>query len=254
MRISLLFLFALAWVSACIGCGQQPAPLSAHRELAARLEAVTVAMVVEVDAEGNEVASGGRLATYCGGVWVSSHNFLTASHCVAHLGEPPERRVLAEEFGLPLPPWNPVGGAVKFGDLGDLPEYYWTGKVTRFDPSRDLALVRCDEPCPPHESARIGLAPVDAGDRVEIVGHPVFHTWSYAEGYVSAIRPAEPNGEGVPMPTLQVEAPLSHGNSGGGCFDTDGNLIGIASYVESLTNGMGFFTYRDAIRRFLAES
>lgn len=210
------------------------------------LEAETVALVLVADED--------RIGAYCAGVWVAKDAFLTAGHCVATLGEPEAYGVLAE-LGLDMPPWNPVGQRVMFSQQGELSRdstsYYRTAKVAAFDKALDLALVRTDDANLQHATARVSQGEIDDGDRVEIVGHPSGHWWSYAEGYVSATRPTELNADRVPMPTLQLNIAISHGNSGGGAFDRNGELIGVCSYGEGNTNGMGFFVHRDAIRKFL---
>jgi serine protease Do len=144
---------------------------------------------------------------------------------------------------------NPIGHQILFGTQSD--GTYATGRVAAFSKASDLGLVQVDPPYVTHPFARVAEGEIHDGDDVAIVGHPSHHGWSFARGYVSASRPAEKNADGEPMPTLQIGAAFSRGNSGGGAFDSSGRLIGVASYVEGNTNGMGFFVHRDAVRAFL---
>lgn len=223
-----------------------PDAKSAHRALVERLESETVALVQPTD-EG--------LHTYCAGVWISPQIILTAAHCVSDLGKPSELDVL-EALGLPAPAWNPIGQIALFSLQGELNQdngsSYWLGKVVAYDKSVDLALVRANAPRPAHAFARLSQSTIAPGDVVEVVGHPGgLLAWSYSEGVVSVVREDLPEDGGVMIPTLQLQVAVSHGNSGGGAFDVDGNLIGIAWGASPEINGMGFFVHRDAIKQFL---
>lgn len=234
----LLTVFALTWISACVGCGTRPAAEAPRRELADRLERETVALVAIVNADGEE-AEAGRLVPYCAGTWVGPREILTAAHCL--------------EDGRQAP-----GSPVKFSQRGEyvlgFVSSYWTGKTVRVNPGFDLALVRADVAPPGHAVARVSAYAVAPGDRVEVVGHPSYHVWSYAEGYVAAYRPEERNAHGDAMPTLQLQVPISGGNSGGGAFDASGGLVGVCSYFESTMPGSSFFVAREAVAAFLANA
>lgn len=238
-------LLSFALFSTLVACTTTP-PTTPTRQLAAELEAETVAMV--------RVNDEGKAAMYCSGVFVSANVIVTAEHCVAFLGMPVERMML-HVLGLDgdMPRWDPVGQEAKFARQEDYARgVYWTGKVIGDDINDDLGAVLIDSPIPGHTFARLSMGGIYAGDKVELVGHPGGYTWSYAEGLVSSVRMHETNARGHEMPTLQIVGPIGPGFSGGGAFDASGNIIGIASYTDSRTNGMGFYIHRDAVRAFLA--
>lgn len=62
------------------------------------------------------------------------------------------------------------------------------------------------------------------GDKVYAIGSPLGLENSLSEGIISGIR----NKDGVKL--YQTTAPISPGNSGGGLFDENGNLIGITTF------------------------
>lgn len=243
MRVLLLLAFVLTWVSCCIGCGPRPpASPPTSRELAAQLEAETVALITKRD--------DGSFRSYCAGVWISETEFVTAGHCVEDLGKPESQTFaeqLAQVFGLPAPStWSPIGQPAEFSLQNEASEHR-IGDVVAYDAERDLGLVRA-ESFPPHAFASIRLGPISDGDHVEFVGHPLGHTWSYGEGYVSNSRAA---GHG---PVLQIAGPFTFGNSGGGAFDTRGRLLGIASFLIEGWDGEGFFIHRDSVLEFLRKA
>jgi len=65
---------------------------------------------------------------------------------------------------------------------------------------------------------------LQVGERVYAIGAPKGLELTLSEGLISALRPYE---GGL---VIQTTAPVSHGSSGGGLFDTEGNLIGITTF------------------------
>jgi S1-C subfamily serine protease len=254
MRSLTLLGFSLAWISACVGCGTRPEPQAPARQLAAQLEAETVAIVRLVDDDGND-SEDGKPTSYCAGVFVSPSVIVTAEHCVVILGMTPDRlelhRAGADDD---LPRWNPTGQRARYAMQGQLTNDgggYWSGTVLADDPDDDLGAIQLDAEHPMHAYAQVSTGEIADGDRVEIVGHPIGYLWSYAEGYVSASRNDTRNPHERLFPTLQVAGPIAPGNSGGGAFDAFGRLVGVASYQNNSMHGMGFFVHRDAVARFL---
>jgi S1-C subfamily serine protease len=210
--------------------------------LAAELTAETVAMVRLVNADGDDDPAG-KPRPFCSGVWVSPYVFVTAGHCVAAV-----REMATDDAN-----GDPVGYAVMFAEPGQIEDgSHSTGKILAWNKENDLGAVLADSDVSTrHAYAHLSTGSIEAGDPVEVVGHPVGYQFSFATGYVSAVRMTEPNANGDRMPTLQLNVAVSPGNSGCGAFDADGHIIGITSYSNRGANGMGFFVHRDAIRLFL---
>lgn len=68
----------------------------------------------------------------------------------------------------------------------------------------------------------------EVGDKVAAIGHPLGLSLTISEGIISAV-PDKKYG------ILQTTAAISHGSSGGGLFDSSGNLIGIMT-LGSVSN------------------
>ncbi len=220
--------------------------------LAEQLENQTVALVEETQ-DDDDLTPTTRLRTYCSGVWISDDQILTAAHCTADLGKPAAWGRLEQKERLP--DWDPTGAEALYAVHADLTPNNEVHKAYKsvvevFDKEEDLAVVRVDvSDMPKHAIARLSSADLRDGDDVHIVGHPKGVMWTYIRGVISSTR-AIPNPNDFTFKVLQISAPVWFGNSGGGAFDADGQLIGIASYITRAPN-MSFFVHRDVIRDML---
>jgi hypothetical protein len=118
----------------------------------------------------------------------------------------------------------------------------------------DLALVetRVDKPdalgvIPLGESRALVGAPVFA------IGNPLGLAWSYTGGTISAIRHWTTQ-EGQSVRILQTDAPVAPGSSGGGLFDSTGNLLGVISFGRQGPTGSSahFALSLEAVREAFA--
>lgn len=106
----------------------------------------------------------------------------------------------------------------------------------------DLALLRVPAAAgatlpaavPPGDWTRVGI-----GDDVFAVGDPLNFRTSLVRGTLSAMRTPE---SGTPVATIQAQIPLNPGNSGGGLYNRDGELLGLNSWTmaKEKAEGMGF--------------
>jgi Trypsin-like peptidase domain len=117
------------------------------------------------------------------------------------------------------------------------------GTVTWVAPDGiDLALVRAAIPPGIEPVQWQGMPKVSASDEVFAVGNPQGLGWTYTKGVVSATRkhkypPDRPVHE---VPVIQTDASITFGNSGGGLYSsTDGQLIGINSFIADPSGGKG---------------
>lgn len=93
--------------------------------------------------------------------------------------------------------------------------------IVMFDRARDIALIRM---CAPLNSPpMLPALEINVGDDVFAVGAPKGLGWTLSNGIVSALR--EDNGQRL----VQTTAPISPGSSGGGLFNTAGQIVGITS-------------------------
>jgi len=125
------------------------------------------------------------------------------------------------------------------------------GRLVHKDSKNDLALIKIDAPA--------GLEPVHMGnsDGVELgewvvgIGNPYGIGQSLMIGIVSAKDRRIP-GSGYP-PLIQIDAAMNLGNSGGPLFNMDGEVVGINTILLWKSQGIGFATPVNVVKRFLAE-
>lgn len=115
-------------------------------------------------------------------------------------------------------------------------------EVTARDESKDLALLRTE----PH-----GLAPVAVRGEPAVVGEEVWAAGA-PSGYVQltgGIVSAVIDSTGVP--SVQTDAAINHGNSGGPLLDSDGRLVGIVVTKSADQEGVGWATPAQQVQQFL---
>jgi S1-C subfamily serine protease len=143
---------------------------------------------------------------------------------------------------------------------------FWNGveldaTLVGTDPSTDLAVIRVD-------AQRSLLAPlsladssaVDVGDSVLALGSPFGLEGTVTAGIVSALHRemTAPNNFTI-TDTIQTDAAINHGNSGGPLLDRRGRVIGVNAQIESESggsDGVGFAipsnTVRSIVRQLIA--
>lgn len=266
-----LFLFLLLGLLSCTSVGTRPmTPLVSH------MSQSTVALVgTSEDLE--------EAYPYCTGVWVGFNTILTANHCVeaayvmnlekkiGKMSKEDRKEEIAKYRDMThaekkkLVVENTVIRYVVNGDVDqvDKPTYaIRLAVVIVVDPEHDLALIEASgRNLPSHEIAKVADVNPGIGEKVRFVGQPKGLYWTYVEGVVAAYRESLPeerslttdvNEINVVGPYLQASAPIWYGNSGGGAFDVDGNLVGIASFLTGAPHSC-FFIHRDVIFKLLRD-
>lgn len=201
----------------------------------------TVALVFQVTEEETK--------TYCTGVWVGDNIIITASHCIEgvleHINEQRSKPLTSKNLRIHYIVDKEVD------EVGKNPTGTHLGTCIGTDSVHDLALIRAEgNNIPTHGYAELSEQTPAIGEKVTVTGHPTGLYWSYIEGIVSAHRADMPIGEDRMGPYIQVSIPVWYGNSGGGLFDSDGKLVGIASFIAPPPN-TAFFIDISSIRDFL---
>jgi putative serine protease PepD len=138
---------------------------------------------------------------------------------------------------------------VGFGSAATYP-----ARIVGTDPSTDLAVVRVRAPVELLHPLGFGdSSRIQVGDSVYAIGNPFGLDRTMTAGIVSAtgrtIR--APNGLTIPE-TIQTDAPINHGNSGGPLLDDAGRVIGVNAQIEGGTVdanvGIGFAIPSDTAR------
>jgi len=238
-----------------MGCGTgvgKTTPVRAPSELTAHMGNSTVGLVIRTK---------GLARVYCTGVWVSQDTILTAAHCVEAAARMNKKIAAANSGKKPADDddeisVDPVGEPISYvvesevNGVGEEPSAVHLAKVTVNDSAHDLALVRAlPGGLPAHDIAELVEEMPALGEHVYIVGHVRGLWWSYVEGVVSAYR-KELQGVDKEGPFVQTSSPVYYGNSGGGLFDSRGNLVGICSFMARAPQ-TNFFIHADSIRRLL---
>ncbi len=257
--------------------GMAPKLKMSNQQMIAHEGASTVALMIYQDEKETTQTTGYR--PFCTGVWVDDTHILTADHCAKAVQRLEQKRLDARKEknkeepktlqellqrlfgggGLEEPDTiNEMGLSVHFIqekeviEVGKEPSAWHLSKVVAFDESHDLALLEAvGKAIPAHRVAKVAATTPDVGEHVNVVGQPVGMYWTYVQGNVSAYRGADMlKGKDNKGPWMQVAAPVYFGNSGGGCFNDYGELVGIADWIKDAPL-MSFFVHVDTIRNFL---
>ena len=122
-------------------------------------------------------------------------------------------------------------------------------KVIYDDSYYDLAFIKVDLQ-KPKINLKLSTRTVNDGDTTIAVGHPYGLNYTATEGIVS--RASRLQGE---LEYIQIDAAINPGNSGGPLLNTDGEVIGINTFIIQNSNNLGFalpyFYIQDAIDSFI---
>jgi putative serine protease PepD len=121
---------------------------------------------------------------------------------------------------------------------------FWNGaefdaEVVGTDPSTDLAVLRVDAPNSLLVPLRLANSnAVEVGDSVLALGSPFGLEGTVTSGIVSALHRemTAPNNFTI-TDTIQTDAAINHGNSGGPLLDRRGSVIGVNAQIESESGG-----------------
>ena len=104
----------------------------------------------------------------------------------------------------------------------------------------DLALVRARCPVDIEAVPWQSSGKLLQGETVFAIGHPIGLSWTMTKGVVSALRQEKHGTREVS--TIQTDASITHGNSGGGLYNDKGELIGINTFIANpaLGSNLGF--------------
>jgi S1-C subfamily serine protease len=135
---------------------------------------------------------------------------------------------------------------------------FWNGveldaELVGTDPSTDLAVLRVDAPAGLLAPLRLAdSSTVDVGDPVVAMGSPFGLEGTITSGIVSALHRemTAPNNFQI-LDTIQTDAAINHGNSGGPLLDSRGRVIGVNAQIESDSggsDGVGFAVPSNTVR------
>jgi S1-C subfamily serine protease len=121
---------------------------------------------------------------------------------------------------------------------------FWNGatysaKLVGSDRSTDLAVIKVNAPSSVLQPLKIGDSNALAvGDGVVAIGSPFGLQETLTSGIVSALHRAmqAPNGFTITN-SIQTDAAINHGNSGGPLLDADGKVVGVNSQIQSDSGG-----------------
>jgi putative serine protease PepD len=135
---------------------------------------------------------------------------------------------------------------------------FWNGKtysahVVGSDASTDLAVVKVDAPSSMLHPLSLGdSSALQVGDGVVAIGSPFGLEETVTSGIVSALhrQMTSPSGFAIPD-SIQTDAAINHGNSGGPLLNTQGDVVGVTAQIESDSggnDGVGFAIPSSTVR------
>lgn len=140
---------------------------------------------------------------------------------------------------------------------------FWNGveldaTLVGTDPSTDLAVLRVDASrALLHPLLLTDSSAIDVGDPVLALGSPFGLEGTITAGIVSALhREMTAPNNFVITNTIQTDAAINHGNSGGPLLDRRGRVIGVNAQIESESggsDGVGFAVPSNTVRAIVKQ-
>ena len=135
---------------------------------------------------------------------------------------------------------------------------FWNGArysatLVGTDPSTDLAVIKVNAPASVLHPLQLGSSSdVQVGQPVVAIGSPYGLEETVTSGIVSALHRemTAPNNFTI-ADSIQTDAAINHGNSGGPLLDLNGRVIGVNAQIKSETGentGVGFAIPSDTVR------
>ena len=135
---------------------------------------------------------------------------------------------------------------------------FWNGAsykahVVGTDPSTDLAVVKISAPGSLLHPLKLGdSSAIDVGAGVVAIGSPFGYAESVTSGIVSALHRTmtSPNSYTIAN-SIQTDAPINHGNSGGPLLNAQAEVIGVNAQIQSNSggsDGVGFAIPSNTVR------
>jgi S1-C subfamily serine protease len=129
------------------------------------------------------------------------------------------------------------------------------------DPGNDLAVLKTGIPGDKLSPARMGdSTKVRVGNPVFAIGNPFGIDGTLTEGVVSAVgRTLSSGGNARPLrQVIQTDAAINEGNSGGGLFNLQGEVIGVTQSLENPSGaavyaGISYAVPMATVQRFLPD-
>jgi putative serine protease PepD len=140
---------------------------------------------------------------------------------------------------------------------------FWNGKtfkahLVKSDDSTDLAVIKISAPSSLLFPLSLGNSSgLKVGDGVVAIGSPFGLPGTVTSGIVSALHRSmsAPNGFTI-SDSIQTDAPINHGNSGGPLLNGAGQVIGVNAQIESDSggsDGVGFAIPSNTVRSVAAQ-
>ncbi len=134
----------------------------------------------------------------------------------------------------------------------------YSATVVGTDPSTDLAVLHVSAPASLLSPLRLGDSrALEVGDSVVAFGSPFGLEGTMTSGIVSALhrQMTAPNNFTI-TDSIQTDAAINHGNSGGPLVDLDGRVVGVNAQIDSESggnDGVGFAIPSNTVRSVVTQ-
>jgi len=243
---------ALLFTLLMVGCVSNAVliPLTTERKVRQASD-VTVALVFTPRVENPPTLP------YCTGVWVSADVILTANHCIDGLArminkEHEDDDTIPNVRAIDVRPTYIMESEVT--GIKEMPAAVHQSYVLALDKDDDLALLKVVNPesVKGHAIAPLASEAPGVGSKLHVVGHMRGMYWTYSEAMVSGYRESlKKMGVKRGGPFMQVSGSIYFGNSGGGAFNEQGELVGICSFMFGPPT-QSMFIHLETVRGFMA--
>ena len=136
---------------------------------------------------------------------------------------------------------------------------YYFGSVVAENKKEDLALIKAIGLPKNIKPVNLGSNDeVNIGDNVYAIGHPVGLPWSFSAGMVSQKRKnykwtyADKSEHFATV--VQMQTPISTGNSGGPLFSGKGKVVGVNTLMQGEGQNLNFAVAVDHVKKFIKDN